>query len=200
MKTLQSDDGVEEIRIICQNFQTGLELLDFFPLKNVVNVAFINCILTHIPVFPNIKSLCLNSCTVADYDNISKCPSIELLNLCNNDLSELPLAVKNLTNLSYLDMSYNKRVAALPIWILELPLRFLSVNSNSIMELPELLPKTLQVLDAHNNSIQRLSPLLAKLPDLSYMNLHSNPLVFPEASIIKSKTKAVLQYLNAFFN
>ena len=193
----QFNKTTTELYVICQNYQKQLEMLDYFLLDAVTRLVLINCYLEHIPKFLQLKCLCLNNCVVGSYNNLEELINLHMLTICGGFLSQLPESVRRLTNLEFLNVSNNSLID-LPSWIVELSLTYLAIYDNIIIELQELLPKTLRVLAMHNNRIQVLSPLLAQLPELSCISLHGNPLVFPEYSITKGKTKALLQYLHAF--
>ncbi|XP_057315696.1 uncharacterized protein LOC130656792 [Hydractinia symbiolongicarpus] len=190
-----------DIHIFCRNYHSQLELLDPFCSNQVLGLMLFNCTIKHIPKFESLECLCLNSCTVDSYENIGCLQHLKILNICNNDLLQLPEAVKELKQLEYLEVSYNKKLTKLPEWIIQLSrLRVLAIQENNITELPDLLPNMLEVLFIENNCIQKLSPLLARLECLSYISLRGNLLLFPEVSIAKSKTKVLLQYLHAFLS
>ncbi|XP_066932395.1 uncharacterized protein [Clytia hemisphaerica] len=167
------------------------------------HLTFIECSLVDIPYMPSIKSLALYSTTAESYTNLSlrKIKSLETLTIYDSKLTNLPSNLHECKNLRYLNINNCKRLQHLPTWIKDLPLENLILNDNNLNELPELLPRTLHVLNIQNNNIKKLSPLLAQCEKLTSINLHGNPLVFPELSIaIKSKTSDLLAYLKAFLN
>lgn len=189
----------DKLYVICQNLKENLDLLVTFNSKSVRHLVFINCKLKHIPNFEHVERLALINCAVHSFEHIRQFQDLKVLTVSNVEgLSELAISMRECHNLVYLNVSNNSLLARLPSWILSLPLVHLSVHENSLTEIPELLPKSLRVLFIHNNQIEKLSPFLGQLPNLSFVSLHCNPLVFPELSIAKSKTKDLLLYLRAF--
>ncbi len=83
--------------------------------------------------------------------------SLRTLGLNTARLTAVPAAVRGLANLTILDLRGNA-LAALPAWLGELALQVLLVGYNQLTALP-LMPPTLRVLEATNNSLAALPPL-----------------------------------------
>ena len=164
------------------------------------HLTFINSNLKHVPRFKTLTRLALSGCNVGDFNNLGMLTELKVLTISDSSLSELPDSLQNCKNLRQLNVTNNKSLVNIPSWIMSLPIELLSIGNNSITELPELLPKTLRVLLMQNNRVKRLSPLIARLTNLSHILLHGNPLEFPQLSIAKSKTKDLLKYLKAFLS
>lgn len=115
-------------------------------------------------------------------DSIGQLTNLEVLNLQNNKLSNLPGSVRNLVKLRIVNLSSN-RFAELPIGSLfSLPsLREVHVASNALtgafFPMTVDIVRSLQILDISNNSLASLSfGAELHLPAIQVMNISRNRL------------------------
>ena len=186
------------LNMVFLNCKDHLDTIDVFDLPCVKQMSFINCQLKRIPCFTSVTGLSISGGRVESYDDLVKFTDLEVLTLSDLNLSGLPGVLQGCQKLRYLNVNNNKNLVQLPIWIASLPLEYLALHGNGLCDIPELLPKSLKVLMIQNNRIKRISPFLANLRCLSLVCLHGNPLIFPELSIAKSKTRELLAYLKSF--
>ncbi|MFN6125552.1 MAG: leucine-rich repeat domain-containing protein [Dolichospermum sp.] len=106
------------------------------------------------------------------------------LDLRNNQLTRLPEAIAQLSNLRVLDLSYNQ-LTTLPEAIAQLsPLSVLNLSDNQLTTLPEAIAQLshLRELDLSYNQLKTLPEAIAQLSPLSVLNLSYNQLTtLPEA-------------------
>ena len=192
------------VYILFNKLQQQGEHDEFLKIKGYVeceqHVTFTCCELSDLPQqYQSLKSLGVCSSKVTNFGNLSAYNHLDMLTISDSNLIALPDGLRSCVNLTFLKIDGNKRLVHIPAWINELPLEHLALNDNSLLEIPELLPKSLCILMIQNNQIKRLSPFLSQCSQLTSLCLHGNPLVFPERSIAhKSKTPELLTYLRAF--
>ena len=183
-----------------QQQQTTLSFADFEDIPFEKHITFTCCELYSLPLIHTpLKSLGICLTSVVCLQNLGAYKDLETLTISDSNLVSVPDVLRSCKKLTYLKISGNKRLEHVPTWLNELPLEHLDLGSNNLLDVPELLSKTLCVLKIHNNQIKRLSPFLAQCDRLVSLCLHGNPLVFPELSIaLKSKTVDLMAYLRAF--
>jgi Leucine-rich repeat (LRR) protein len=100
------------------------------------------------------------------------------LDLSNSQLTELPMEVVQLKNLTVLDLSDNQ-LTELPVEIAQLQnLTVLHLNKNQFTNLPTEIGQlqNLTELDLSENQLTELSAEVGQLQDLTVLNLHGNNL------------------------
>jgi len=106
------------------------------------------------------------------------------LNLRNNQLTTLPEAIAQLSNLSGLDLGYNQ-LTTLPEAIAQLSnLTVLDLSNNQLTTLPEAIAQlsNLSLLDLSDNQLTTLPEAIAQLSHLTVLYLSNNQLTrLPEA-------------------
>lgn len=119
-----------------------------------------------------------------------------MLDLSNNQLSELPEEIEALANLSSLDLSKNQ-LATLPLTIGSLArLTSLDLSSNEFVELPPQIGQltTLNALNLSSNQLTKLPPQIKRLVALKSLDVSNNKLTSlpPVASRLESLTSLSL--------
>ncbi|EGV64864.1 hypothetical protein CANTEDRAFT_103514 [Yamadazyma tenuis ATCC 10573] len=118
---------------------------------------------------------------------------IESISLAANGLESFPLNFKLLTkNLSYLDL-HNNNFSELPQDIYDLTqLEFLDLSSNRLFHLSRSRMGqmvNLKLLSLQNNKFRYLPPVLGSLPSLNLIEISDNPLVQPSLEMIQRLQK-----------
>ncbi|HLZ80379.1 MAG TPA: COR domain-containing protein [Ktedonobacteraceae bacterium] len=123
---------------------------------------------------------------------------IDILDLSNNDLTQLPPEIRHLINLEWLYLNHNK-LSQLPTEVGQLAnLRHLSLQSNQLTELPKEvgLLANLTGLLLDGNQLHRLPSEISQLDNLRQLSLERNfSLQSPPPEIIKQGIPAILVYL-----
>ncbi|KAM5147832.1 leucine-rich repeat-containing protein 40 [Mantella aurantiaca] len=117
-------------------------------------------------------------------------PALVVLDVHDNQLSELPSVIGELVNLQRLNISHNK-LKSLPEELAELQnLKNLLLHHNQLEEAPDSMGRlnALEELDLSNNSLRSISSGLGSLTYLTRLNLSNNKLkaLPPEISRMKS--------------
>jgi Leucine-rich repeat (LRR) protein len=136
------------------------------------------------PLCEIIESLCQKPITKVD--------------LGNNELSEIPAELDNLTNLIWLDLGHNK-LASIPAWINNLKnLGLLDLCNNKLTEMPAGLGNltNLTWLDLGSNQLASVSAELGNLINLTELALSSNQLTSVPAGLVNliNLTELYLEY------
>ncbi|KAM4722846.1 volume-regulated anion channel subunit LRRC8A-like [Rhinophrynus dorsalis] len=108
--------------------------------------------------------------------HIAKVTFLELLNLNNNKLTDLPPKLFQLTRLRHLALSYN-HISSIPKNIAKLHnLQVFTIDHNQLSELPEELfaCTNLRVLIVSHNNIDLIPPAIGNLMQLRHLELFEN--------------------------
>ena len=102
----------------------------------------------------------------------------------DNQLSTLPANLKNLTNLTTLNLSHNKLTQFPEVVVTLINLTHLFVNDNQLSTLPANLKnlKKLEELELRNNKMKNLSKNIVDLNHLKKLSVAGNPLVSEEVT------------------
>ncbi|KAM6921192.1 leucine-rich repeat-containing protein 40 [Xenentodon cancila] len=140
------------------------------------------------------------------FNRLSCCPDIcRLLQLThidlrNNQLSDLPAEMKNLSKLSSIILNYN-RFKSFPEVLYEIvSLETVLLGNNQVCGLdPSRLMRLvrLSTLDLSNNDVLSVPPELGLCSSLRSLSLEGNPFRTPRAAIVAKGTEAVLEYLRS---
>jgi len=166
-----------------------------------------NNTLRHIPrsvgsMFPTLKILDLScNCvkTVTEASQLHKLTSLLELDLEENKITELPLAITKIETLISLNLSKNV-VTCIPVELTALSnLRSLNLSRNKISSIPEEVfcsLSGLQELDIRFNLISDLPPEISELKSLTILNAEHNDLksLPEEISLLSSLTELRLPY------
>ncbi|MGK7930025.1 MAG: leucine-rich repeat domain-containing protein [Microcystaceae cyanobacterium] len=109
---------------------------------------------------------------------IAQLSQLQQLDLSNNQLSELPPIFAQLSQLQQLDLS-NNQLSKLPPEIAQLPqLQGLYLSNNQLSELPPIFAQLsqLQQLNLSNSKLSELPPEIAQLSQLQQLDLSNNQL------------------------
>lgn len=112
-------------------------------------------------------------------DKIANLKNLKRLYLGNNDLSEFPTVVLQLTNLEHLHLHYNRKIASIPNEINKLThLKQLFVQGNQLTTLPTTIGdlKELYDLEAHENQITSVPKEIGNCTKLYRLLLDKNKL------------------------
>ncbi len=110
---------------------------------------------------------------------LEKFPNLEVLNLSNNSISEIPKGFKFPESLLRLNLSQNK-FTRIPSGLEKHPnLYHLDLSNNQIeTDSGAVLPRSLRVLDLSNNKLKTLSEYLARNPHLDTLYVRNNQISF----------------------
>jgi len=100
---------------------------------------------------------------------------LKSLSIYNNQISEIPAAIQNLTDLEFLDLSSNQ-ILSLPDELFKLKqLKYLDFTSNQIYEIPAAIQNLsdLEFLDLSINSVDRLPDEIGQLRNLHSLKMRS---------------------------
>ena len=163
------DIKIPDFRVIFENFPSLLSL----SVKNA-DWKFIDSILqiSNRIFFLNLSNNNLDKIPIALY----KIRSLRILNLSDNLLTELPLNLNNFTLLNSLHLSNNK-LDRIPRFIMNFKkLKNLRINGNNISAFPQTIMylKCLTDLDISNNSITSIPLNIKFLTSLSTLNASNN--------------------------
>ena len=131
-------------------------------------------------------------------EHLSRMTNLTTLGLSNNQLTEVPEHLSHMTNLTTLALSGNQLTEVPEHLFSRLTnLSWLALNGNQLTEVPEHLSRMtdLEYLYLNNNRIVTLPPSLAALPNLKALHLNGNPMEFPPKEIADQG----LQSIRAFF-
>ena len=123
--------------------------------------------------------------------------NLEELYLDSNQLAELPAEIAQLVNLRVLSLTDN-RLRALPPTFAELKnLEWLYLAKNQLSRVPSEITQLphLKVISLNNNPIQALPEAITNLPHLKVLSLYNNNLTFPPPEIVTQGTQEILTYL-----
>ncbi|XP_029471267.1 leucine-rich repeat and calponin homology domain-containing protein 3 isoform X2 [Rhinatrema bivittatum] len=104
--------------------------------------------------------------------------SLEILNLYQNCMRNIPETILNLQALTFLNISRNQ-LSTLPVHMCSLPLKILIASNNKLVSLPEEIGHLRQLteLDVSCNEIQTIPPQVGNLESLRDFNVRRNHLV-----------------------
>ena len=152
-------------------------------LENVKpSLTYLNISNNHLEEFPsqifkltNLKTLCLHNNNIKEIpDRIAELKSLEHFVVSKNLITNLPQSIVDLP-LKTLDVQYNSLESLPPR--LNSSLVKLRVNNNNLSFLPDLAKlQKLSLLDASNNKIQNLPQTMRYLTSLKELYLNSNEL------------------------
>jgi internalin A len=129
---------------------------------------------------------------------IAKLTNLTQLDLSGNQVTEIPEAIAKLTNLTQLDLSYNQ-ITEIPEAIAKLTnLTQLDLRNNKITEIPEAIAKltNLTELNLSFNQITEIPKAIAKLTNLTTFNLDYDSITNIPLEILNSRNaKEILNYL-----
>ncbi|MFN3561598.1 MAG: leucine-rich repeat domain-containing protein [Chloroherpetonaceae bacterium] len=110
---------------------------------------------------------------------LEKFPNLEVLNLSNNSISEIPKGFKFPESLVRLNLSQNK-FTRIPSGLEKHPnLYQLDLSNNQIeTDSGAVLPTSLRILDLSNNKLKTLSEYLARNPHLETLYVRNNQIEF----------------------
>ncbi len=121
-------------------------------------------------------------------DNVVSINKQNTLDLSNKDLRELPKYVLNMTNIEFLDLSYNNLTGALPAEIRQLKnLKVLNLGHNQMTGVPAEVGQlaNLEILDLSYNQLTGLPYELGNLKNLKKLILTGNAYAVQDLEIIK---------------
>uniref|UniRef100_A0A1A8S588 Leucine-rich repeat protein SHOC-2 n=1 Tax=Nothobranchius rachovii TaxID=451742 RepID=A0A1A8S588_9TELE len=148
----------------------------------------------------SVSDLNLGFNKLTDCSDISKLLQLTHIDLRNNQLSDLPSEMKNLTKLRSIILSYN-RLKSFPEVLYEvLSLETVLLGNNQVCVVdPGRLMKLacLTTLDLSNNDLLNIPPELGLCTSLRCLSLEGNPFRTPRAAIVSKGTDAVLEYLRS---
>ncbi|XP_039983853.1 leucine-rich repeat-containing protein 40 [Xiphias gladius] len=213
--TLPSQAGVNAHKIKTQKSlvysekQAGIipdELFDAAAGQGVTTVNFSKNQLTSIP--PRLVefhsslsdiNLGFNRLTCCSPD-ICKLLQLTYIDLRNNQLSDLPSEMKNLTKVRSIILSCN-RFRSFPEVLYQIAsLETVLLGNNQVGGVePSRLMKLvhLSTLDLSNNDLLNIPPELGLCSNLRCLSLEGNPFRTPRAAIVAKGTDAVLEYLRS---
>ncbi|XP_078115702.1 leucine-rich repeat-containing protein 40 isoform X1 [Sander vitreus] len=122
------------------------------------------------------------------------------IDLRNNQLSDLPSDMKNLTKLSSVILSYNRFKSFPEVLYHVVSLETVLLGNNQVDKVdPQRLMKLvrLSTLDLSNNDLLSIAPELGLCTSLRSLSLEGNPFRAPRAAIVARGTDAVLEYLRS---
>jgi Leucine-rich repeat (LRR) protein len=130
----------------------------------------------NIGAFINLKNLNLSSNLIEVIpDQVGQLSKLESLNLSSNRIRSVPQTLQNLSKLRELNLSSNN-ISAFPAFLSKLKfLNVLDLGNNSITAVPDGV-EGLSVIELIllKNKITRVSPALAKCPNLKTLRLQDN--------------------------
>ncbi|KAI9116052.1 hypothetical protein K1719_012982 [Acacia pycnantha] len=154
--------GLEVLQLSSNKFHGTLRLDKFERLRHLTTLGLSN---NNLSIDTNVRNA-----------NLLSFPNMSTLMLASCNLRQFPGSLRNMSSLTYLDLSNNKIAEKIPKWIWEFGyLSQLNLSHNSMREI-ERTPQTfisnsLFVLDLHDNCLQGTLPTfppLASYLDYSY--------------------------------
>ena len=136
--------------------------------------------------FPHLKKLRLQNCALQDIpEDIGNLSQLEHLDLYQNDIHQLPSGLAKLTNITCLELGYNKIQDMSPIQNCN-KLRCLGLKGNQLTTFPPSILKlqNLQQLNIADNNITAIPKELYELPQLIKIDFWLNNLDPKEAKKI----------------
>ena len=124
----------------------------------------------------NLRKLDLSGNALNDFSSVSELKSLETVTAIHSELTEIPEAIAQLTNLTKLFLSSNQ-ITEIPEAIVQLTnLTTLFLSHNQITEIPEAIAQltNLTTLDLSNNQITEIPEAIAQLTNLTTLDLSSN--------------------------
>ncbi|KAM8888928.1 leucine-rich repeat-containing protein 40 isoform 1-T1 [Synchiropus picturatus] len=179
------------------------ELFDAAAESNVTTVNFSKNQLTSIPsrlleFKSSVSEINLGFNRLTSCSDIGSLLQLEFIDLRNNQLSDLPAEMKNLSKLRCITLNYN-RFKSFPQVLYEIvSLETVLLGNNQVGAVdPALLQKLvhLSTLDLSNNDLLSVPPELGLCTGLRCLSLEGNPFRTPRAAIVAKGTDAVLEYL-----
>ncbi|KAM7410659.1 hypothetical protein PAMA_001884 [Pampus argenteus] len=140
------------------------------------------------------------------FNKLTCCPDIcKLLQLMhidlrNNQLSDLPCEMRNLTKLRSITLNYNRFKSFPEVLYQVVSLETVLLGNNQVGGLdPSRLMKLvhLSTLDLSNNDLLNIPPELGLCASLRCLSLDGNPFRTPRAAIVAKGTDSLLEYLRS---
>lgn len=131
----------------------------------------------------HVINLDLSSTTNPTIPNFKYLNYLESLDLSNNELTEIPEWVQNLTSLKRLYLN-NNQIDKIPEWIGKLTnLEELHLENNKLTKIPKSVGELNNLISllVNDNQITKIHPAIAGLPDLRFIDVSHNQLTsFPK--------------------
>uniref|UniRef100_A0A8D0AGY0 Leucine-rich repeat-containing protein 40 n=1 Tax=Sander lucioperca TaxID=283035 RepID=A0A8D0AGY0_SANLU len=177
------------------------ELFDAAAGQSVTTVNFSKNQLTYCNVFlSSLSDINLAFNRLSCCSDICKFLQLVHIDLRNNQLSDLPSDMKNLTKLSSIILSYNRFKSFPEVLYHVVSLETVLLGNNQVGKVdPQRLMKLvrLSTLDLSNNDLLSIAPELGLCTSLRSLSLEGNPFRAPRAAIVARGTDAVLDYLRS---
>ncbi|XP_013863529.1 leucine-rich repeat-containing protein 40 isoform X2 [Austrofundulus limnaeus] len=132
--------------------------------------------------------------------NAHNIKTLKVLGYRNNQLSDLPSEMKNLTKLRSIILNYNRFKSFPEVLYDVVSLETVLLGNNQVCGVdPGHLRKLvhLSTLDLSNNDLLNIPPELGLCTNLRCLSLEGNPFRTPRAAIVAKGTDAVLEYLRS---
>ncbi|KAM9832083.1 leucine-rich repeat-containing protein 40 [Neosynchiropus ocellatus] len=179
------------------------ELFDAAAESNVTTVNFSKNQLTSLPsrlleFKSSVSEINLGFNRLTGCSDIGSLLQLEFIDLRNNQLSDLPSEMKNLTKLRCITLNYNRFKSFPQVLYGIVSLETVLLGNNLVAGVdPALLQKLvhLSTLDLSNNDLLSIPPELGLCTGLRCLSLEGNPFRTPRAAIVAKGTDAVLEYL-----
>ncbi|XP_037530631.1 leucine-rich repeat-containing protein 40 [Nematolebias whitei] len=181
------------------------ELFDAAANQDIITVNFSRNALNSTPsrlleLHSSVSDLNLGFNKLTSCSDLCKLLQLTHIDLRNNQLSDLPPEIKNLTKLRSVILNYN-RFKSFPQVLYEvLSLETVLLGNNQVCGVdPGRLIKLvhLTTLDLSNNDLLNIPPELGLCTSLRCLSLEGNPFRTPRAAIVAKGTDAVLEYLRS---
>ncbi|XP_042371860.1 leucine-rich repeat-containing protein 40 [Plectropomus leopardus] len=179
------------------------ELFDAAADQNVTTVNFSKNQLTSTPprlaeFLSSISDINLSFNRLTSCSDVCKFLQLMHIDLRNNQLSDLPSEMKNLTKLRSIILNYNRFNSFPEVLYQIISLETVLLGNNQVGKVdPHCLIKmvNLSTLDLSNNDLLNVPPELGLCTSLRCLSLEGNPFRTPRAAIVAKGTDAVLEYL-----
>eukprot|EP00002_Diphylleia_rotans_P013050 TRINITY_DN2540_c0_g1_i15.p1 TRINITY_DN2540_c0_g1~~TRINITY_DN2540_c0_g1_i15.p1 ORF type:complete len:474 (+),score=56.51 TRINITY_DN2540_c0_g1_i15:1673-3094(+) len=129
---------------------------------------------------------------------ISRWGKCERINISNNEISSLPEAMSELTNLCHLNVM-NNELNGFPMVLLQMTkLVSLDFSYNYLTLMPESIEglKNLQILQVQNNNISVIPPSIGRLTNLHTLSIENNPVHKLPQSITRLRKLQIFSIAN----
>ena len=148
-------------------------------------------------LFPNLEDLTIHGpmAHVTKFPQIFACTKLRSLTFTGSSVARIPPGFAKLQRLEEIALVGNRKLAALPDDIVELPrLRRLAIDSNALAKLPARIGRLGRLVElvAYNNRLRELPPSLSKLAKLRWLELQCNRLAKPPAALMKLRLRHLM--------